>query len=165
MISFTECTLGVVASPLQNDQLVCHVSNRCTNIDCCLYDTETFRHYKLFLHIDPCDYRLQIGIELYSFDVSLLDFDFGKNNYSAVWCYHAPKGSVVNFTAHQNFIEFIYISSSNTVKYYFYGPYPDSATIFDISVKMKCKQTNHRFLTNVATFDDIAHADFGWFLK
>jgi hypothetical protein len=107
LISFTECTLGVVTSPLQNDQLVCHVSNRCTDINCCLYDTETFRHYKLFLHIDPCDYRLQIGIELYSFDVSLLDFDFGKNNYSTVWCYHAPKGSAVNFTSHQNFIELI----------------------------------------------------------
>ena len=47
-------------------------------------------------------------------------------------------------------------SSSNTVKYYFYGPYPDSATIFDISVKMKCKQTNHRFLTNFATSGGIA---------
>ena len=74
-----QCTLGIVTSPLQNDQLVCHVSNRCTDIDCCLYDTETFRHYKLFLHIDPCNYRLQIGIELYSFDVSLLDFDFEKS--------------------------------------------------------------------------------------
>ena len=56
-------------------------------------------------------------------------------------------------------------SSSNTLKYYLYGLYPDSATIFNISVKTKCKQTNPRFLTNVATSGDIAHAYFGWFLK
>jgi hypothetical protein len=37
--------------------------------------------------------------------------------------------------------------------------YPDSATIFNISVKTKCKQTNPRFLTNVATSGDIAHAN------
>ena len=51
------------------------------------------------------------------------------------------------------------------MKYYLYGLYPDSTTIFNISVKMKCKQTNPRFLTNVTTSGDIAHAYFGWFLK
>jgi hypothetical protein len=51
------------------------------------------------------------------------------------------------------------------LKYYLYGLYPDSTTIFNISVKMKCKQTNPRFLTNVTTSGDIAHAYFGWFLK
>jgi hypothetical protein len=45
-------------------------------------------------------------------------------------------------------------SSLNTLKYYLCDPYPDSATIFNTSVKTKCKQTNPRFLTNV-----------GWFLK
>ena len=30
-----------------------------------------------------------------------------NNNYRAVRCYRAPKGSVVNFTAYQNFIELI----------------------------------------------------------
>jgi len=51
------------------------------------------------------------------------------------------------------------------LKYYLCGPYPDSATIFNISVKTKCKQTNPQFLTNVAMSGDIAHAYFGWFLK
>jgi hypothetical protein len=41
----------------------------------------------------------------------------------------------------------------------------DSATNFNISVKMKCKQTNPRFLTNVTTSGDVAHVFFGWFLK
>ncbi|CAG2190134.1 unnamed protein product [Mytilus edulis] len=74
-----ECSLGVRTLPIQSPQLICHVSDRCTDIDCCLYDTETFRHYNLFLHLDPCNHRLQIGVELYSFDVSLLDFDFEKS--------------------------------------------------------------------------------------
>ncbi|CAC5374575.1 unnamed protein product [Mytilus coruscus] len=74
-----ECSLGVTTLPIQSPMLICHVSDRCTDIDCCLYDTETFRHYNLFLHLDPCTYRLQIGVELYSFDVSLLDFDFEKS--------------------------------------------------------------------------------------
>ena len=30
---------------------------------------------------------------------------------------------------------------------------------------LRCKQTNPRFLTNVATSGDIAHEYFGWFLK
>jgi hypothetical protein len=52
----------------------------------------------------------------------------------------------------------LFKSSSNTLKYYLYGLYPDSATIFNISVKTKCKQTNPRFLANVATSSNIAHA-------
>jgi hypothetical protein len=51
------------------------------------------------------------------------------------------------------------------MKYYLYGLYPNSATIFNISVKTKCKQTNPRFLTNVAMSGDIVNAYFGWFLK
>ena len=84
--------------------------------------------------------------------------------YRADWCYRAPKGSVVNFTAYQKFIDLI-SSSANTLKYYLYGPYLDSATIFNISVKIKCKQNNPRFLTNVTTSSDIVHAYFGMFLK
>ena len=64
---------------------------------------------------------------------------------------------MVNFTAYQNIIELIYI----ILKYFEVlscGPYPDSTTIFNISVKTKCKQTNPQFLTNVATSGDIAHA-------
>ena len=51
--------------------------------------------------------------------------------YRAVRCYRTPKGSVVNFTAFKILLNKFKLSS-NTLKYYLYGPSPDSATIFNI---------------------------------
>ncbi|XP_071123208.1 uncharacterized protein [Mytilus edulis] len=56
----------------------CHVRESCTEISCCTETEIISRSLETKLIIDPCDFRLTVGIEKLSFDVDLFDFEWGK---------------------------------------------------------------------------------------
>lgn len=74
---FLECpspiSPGVLDGPIH-----CHISKECTSVDCCVQDEITQRNYNIYLTIDPCDFKLIIGAEKYTFTQSLLDFKWSK---------------------------------------------------------------------------------------
>ncbi|XP_052067237.1 uncharacterized protein LOC127706621 [Mytilus californianus] len=64
--------LGVLDGPI-----FCWISTECTSIICCVHDDVTQHNYQMNLHISPCDRHLELGIEQYRFNQSLLDFNYG----------------------------------------------------------------------------------------
>ena len=83
MISYTVCIFildcpypispGVLDGPIH-----CHISSKCTSVDCCIHDEISQRNYNVYLNIDPCDFKLEIAAENYRFTESLLNFDWSK---------------------------------------------------------------------------------------
>ncbi|XP_063447896.1 uncharacterized protein LOC134727443 [Mytilus trossulus] len=75
---FTDCTLIVSPSVLDGD-IVCLIGSECSEVSCCINDPETMSDVNIYLKLDPCQFTLLIGVEKYSFEVSLLDFDFERS--------------------------------------------------------------------------------------
>ncbi|KAL5013968.1 hypothetical protein ScPMuIL_008238, partial [Solemya velum] len=75
-----EChkTTDVPALP-HPDTVSCHIGDSCSAVDCCVYIEKIDRSMNVVLNMDSCNYRLEIGIEKFKFNVSLLDFGFGEN--------------------------------------------------------------------------------------
>ncbi|KAL3873866.1 hypothetical protein ACJMK2_036950, partial [Sinanodonta woodiana] len=58
--------------------MVCHIPRSCTGVECCTFVNTVGMTFRTFLHLDPCTYRLSIGIEELQFNISLLNYDWGK---------------------------------------------------------------------------------------
>ena len=74
---FTDCTFGVSPGVLDGD-IVCLIGSKCSEVSCCVNDPETMSDFNAYLSLDPCQFTLLIGVEKYSFEVSLIGFDFGE---------------------------------------------------------------------------------------
>ncbi|CAG2252210.1 unnamed protein product [Mytilus edulis] len=72
------CTLGVSPGVLDGD-IVCLIGSKCSEVSCCVNDPETRSDFNAYLSLDPCEFILLVGVEKYSFEVSLIDFDFEKS--------------------------------------------------------------------------------------
>ncbi|XP_052083535.1 uncharacterized protein LOC127720826 [Mytilus californianus] len=72
------CTLGVSPGVLDGD-IVCLIGSKCSEVSCCVNDPETMSDFNAYLSLDPCEFTLLIGVEKYSFEVSLIGFDFEKS--------------------------------------------------------------------------------------
>jgi hypothetical protein len=58
--------------------VVCHLTENCTGIHCCI-DVELLgRSLHVYFNIDPCYHQLNLTIERMIFDISLLDYKWGK---------------------------------------------------------------------------------------
>ncbi|VDI45263.1 Hypothetical predicted protein [Mytilus galloprovincialis] len=64
--------LGVLDGPI-----FCWINTGCTSIICCVHDDVTQRNYQMNLHVSSCDRNLELKIEQYGFNQSLLDFKYG----------------------------------------------------------------------------------------
>ncbi|KAK3612535.1 hypothetical protein CHS0354_024512 [Potamilus streckersoni] len=73
----TACPMNTTLKLLPQS-VSCHISSSCMAIDCCTHMPEIGTSLTTFLHLDPCTYHLEVGIERLRYDVSLLEFDFGK---------------------------------------------------------------------------------------
>lgn len=71
-----DCSSNLTVPTLPND-IVCHLDSTCTGISCCVDVGLIDQSISVYLTLDPCDYKLNIGIEKYQFEFSLLDFEFG----------------------------------------------------------------------------------------
>lgn len=56
----------------------CVVQSTCTAISCCSDDPDMDKTFAWFINIDVCNHLLQIGIEEYKAQFSLLNFPFSK---------------------------------------------------------------------------------------
>ncbi|XP_063431651.1 uncharacterized protein LOC134714342 [Mytilus trossulus] len=74
------CT-SAVDLPTLGSNSVCHLYDTCTGISCCLHSTTVDRNFNVFLKLDPCTQKLDIGIEKYQFDFSLYTFTFETTQY------------------------------------------------------------------------------------
>ncbi|XP_038062441.1 uncharacterized protein LOC119732930 [Patiria miniata] len=68
-----------VQIPVGLPNLSCHISSRCTSLHCCLnLDLKVTQiSSKAWFIIDPCDYTLSVGLELWFFNVSLFSYKWG----------------------------------------------------------------------------------------
>ena len=56
----------------------CYIPDYCTGIDCC-YDFDYLGlHLNFYLYIDTCKYVIRGGIEKFTFEISLFDYNWGK---------------------------------------------------------------------------------------
>ncbi|XP_063447893.1 uncharacterized protein LOC134727441 [Mytilus trossulus] len=74
------CT-SAVDLPTLGSNSVCHLYDTCTGISCCLHSNTVERNFNVYLKLDPCTQKLDIGIEKYQFDFSLYTFAFETTQY------------------------------------------------------------------------------------
>lgn len=56
---------------------VCHLTSECTFSECCTEVSFLQRSFHTFLHIDPCNFVMVVGIETYSRNISLAGYHWG----------------------------------------------------------------------------------------
>ncbi|VDI33335.1 Hypothetical predicted protein, partial [Mytilus galloprovincialis] len=59
----------------------CHLYDYCTGITCCTTVEMIGRSINTYLTLDPCNKRMSIGIEKLTVNISLFDYDFGKQEH------------------------------------------------------------------------------------
>lgn len=77
--SFSECPLDVVLPDLP-DNIFCTLSKTCNAIDCCMQSDLLQRNFALSIKVDQCKMTLTVAIEKLTFELSLLNYDWGKEN-------------------------------------------------------------------------------------
>ena len=60
------------------DKVTCYLPSLCTAIECCVEVTPLSRSFHLYLNIDPCNYLLRVGIDIFYLNQSLDRYTFGK---------------------------------------------------------------------------------------
>lgn len=60
------------------DKVTCYLPSLCTAVDCCVEVEPLSRSFNVYLHIDPCNYLLRVGIDNFYFNQSLDRYTFGK---------------------------------------------------------------------------------------
>ncbi|XP_052081234.1 uncharacterized protein LOC127719258 [Mytilus californianus] len=74
----TECLQEIQNLPALHDNMNCYIDQTCTAVQCCVDVTELGKALEIGINIDPCDFRLSVRIEKLSFDVTLFDYLWGK---------------------------------------------------------------------------------------
>ncbi|XP_060596420.1 uncharacterized protein LOC132750448 [Ruditapes philippinarum] len=59
----------------------CHLSSSCMSLECCINTTALPRSIHAFFQINACDEKLTVGIEKFTFETSLVDYDFGTKEH------------------------------------------------------------------------------------
>lgn len=80
LMVFSACTLEEIQTSLDNP-ITCHLQKSCTAIDCCVDVSQIGRFFHMFFALDPCTATLKIGIEKYTFDLSLIDYQWGVQEH------------------------------------------------------------------------------------
>lgn len=68
----------------QESGLSYYISETCNDIDVCFHAAAIDQDIRTFLHIDPCEHLIEVGIEEFKFRVIFNDFEWGKYVYCAV---------------------------------------------------------------------------------
>jgi hypothetical protein len=64
--------------PKIHKSMSCYLSETCTAIDCCIDVEQIGRSVNVYINLDACNYRLTAGIEKVTFDIPLLQYQFGQ---------------------------------------------------------------------------------------
>ncbi|CAC5375019.1 unnamed protein product [Mytilus coruscus] len=71
---------GKVNLPALPNGTTCQLSDDCTGVTCCTDVDPLSRSISTSLKLDPCEYTLQVQIEKLIVNISLLDYQFGKED-------------------------------------------------------------------------------------
>ncbi|XP_052083604.1 uncharacterized protein LOC127720904 [Mytilus californianus] len=64
-----------------DESTACHLYDYCTGITCCTTVEMIGRSINTYLTLDPCNKRMSIGIEKFTVNISLFDYDYGKQEH------------------------------------------------------------------------------------
>ncbi|CAG2247494.1 unnamed protein product [Mytilus edulis] len=73
-----ECIQEIQILPALYNNMNCYIDQTCTAVQCCVDVTELGKALEIGINVDPCDFRLTVRIEKLSFDVTLFDYVWGK---------------------------------------------------------------------------------------
>ncbi|CAG2252209.1 unnamed protein product [Mytilus edulis] len=62
----------------------CHLDSSCTAVDCCVDSTSLDLTFNGYVRLDPCNYKIFIGLEGIDLDYTLIDFSFGTVQHYAM---------------------------------------------------------------------------------
>lgn len=83
IIFTTDCAVSP-PSPVSND-VNCHISSNCTGISCCLQDHISGTSYQFSIEINPCDEKILITMEKFTFTTSLFDYTMGTKEVAKLF--------------------------------------------------------------------------------
>ncbi|XP_060567959.1 uncharacterized protein LOC132726631 [Ruditapes philippinarum] len=63
------------------DQVACRFGESCSSIDCCLNKPSMERPIRILFNINACEMYVSIGIEKFTFNLSLIDYEFGTEEH------------------------------------------------------------------------------------
>ncbi|KAK3609658.1 hypothetical protein CHS0354_035943 [Potamilus streckersoni] len=58
--------------------VTCAISENCLGVECCMEVPMIAKNLRVYIKVDPCLYRVQIGIEAWEFTLSLLTYKWGQ---------------------------------------------------------------------------------------
>jgi len=73
----TDCPLNV-DTPALPSSLSCHLEDYCTGVQCCLDVNTIGKSFTTYVFLNACEFKLEIGIEKFSLNISLLTYPWGK---------------------------------------------------------------------------------------
>ncbi|VDI03913.1 Hypothetical predicted protein, partial [Mytilus galloprovincialis] len=75
-----DCQKEVTVKAL-DESTACHLYDYCTGITCCTTVEMIGRSINTYLTLDPCNRKMSIGIEKFTINISLFDYDYGKQEH------------------------------------------------------------------------------------
>ncbi|XP_053390116.1 uncharacterized protein LOC128553035, partial [Mercenaria mercenaria] len=99
----TECPKSIKSRALP-DFITCHVPSYCTGVDCCVTVGLVKRSFKVYLHLDACNYVFTVGIEKFGVNISLLDYEWGKTEEFSLLGALRIRYSVINLEAEKQYV-------------------------------------------------------------
>jgi hypothetical protein len=70
--------LNISLPSIAESGVSCHIPDYCTGIDCCVDVPVIQRAFHAYVLLDACNYKLSVGIEKLSFNLTLFDYEWGK---------------------------------------------------------------------------------------
>ncbi|KAJ8320500.1 LOW QUALITY PROTEIN: hypothetical protein KUTeg_002087 [Tegillarca granosa] len=142
-----DCPLQMSNLPAITGTASCHVTSLCTGIYCCIEDDGiTGRSFQTFISIDPCNFKMTVGIEKLTFSVQLFDYEQGKEEKLYLFGVVRVKFSIFDLNSEQKYL----ISMSISLCYESNQPCYKEITIFD----------NFKLPKKICTWNKFAIDDF-----
>lgn len=79
IVFISECQQKVSLPSVANSTS-CHLFTDCTSVTCCTDVNLINRSVRTSLILDPCQYSLEVQIERLTVNISLMEYDFGKQD-------------------------------------------------------------------------------------
>ncbi|KAK6174798.1 hypothetical protein SNE40_013376 [Patella caerulea] len=73
-----DCPLNMTLPALPSN-LGCYIPDYCTGIICCTEVSQVRRAFQAHILIDGCNFQMSVGIEKIFFNISLVDYEWGKD--------------------------------------------------------------------------------------
>lgn len=75
---FVECTTETKGLYSLGTGTRCSISESCSGIHCCLHSDILQTNFDVFVNVDACNGKINVGIEKYQWSQKLLGYKFGE---------------------------------------------------------------------------------------